>query len=71
MQYAIKGSDEQWEKALGGKDVSEAGTVQISSVRQKRKGVDDEDFEKEAMKEHHGKKAKTSKKKKKKGRKSV
>jgi hypothetical protein len=68
MQYAIKGSDEQWSKALNGKDISEAGNVQIRSVREKRKGVDDDDFAKEADKEPQSKKTKTGKQKKKKGR---
>jgi hypothetical protein len=68
MQYAIKGSDEQWNKALDGKDVSGSGSVQISSVREKRKGVDTEDFEREASTEQKLKKTKTGGKKNKKGR---
>ena len=52
MQYAIKGSDEQWTKALDGKEVGESGgTVQIKSVREKRKTVDEQDFEREANSE--------------------
>jgi len=66
MQYAVKGSEEQWGRALSGRDIAEAGTVQIRSVREKRKGVDEEDFKREA--EHQSKKAKSSKKKKKKKR---
>ena len=67
MQYAVKGSDEQWEKALDGKDnvIDESsGTVQIRSIREKRKSLDDEDFEKEAQFEQQSKKAGKSKKKK-------
>lgn len=52
MQYAIKGSDEQWQKALDGKEMTESGgTVQIKSVREKRKTVDEQDFEREANSE--------------------
>lgn len=66
MQYAIKGTDEQWEKALDGKTLNEAGTIQIRSVREKRKNVDDEDFEREAENDKKYKKHKSGKKKKKK-----
>ena len=68
MQYAIKGSDEQWEKALEGKDISENGSLQIRSIREKRKGVDETDFEREAQSEPASKKSKSNKKKKKKGK---
>jgi hypothetical protein len=73
MQYAIKGSDKQWEKALKGKEISESGTVQIHSVREKRKQLDEEDFKKEAELNPASKKQKANKKetKKKRGRKSV
>ena len=64
MQYAVKGSDAQWSKLLKDKNIDEPGTIQIQSVRQKRKGVDDDDFERE---EGNDKAAKKSKKKKKKG----
>lgn len=70
MQYAIKGSDEQWEKVLEGKEISESGTIQIQSVRGKRKQVDDEEIEKEAERNPASKKQIT-KKRKKKGRRSV
>ncbi len=63
MQYAIKGSDEQWEKILDGKEVGETGMVSVRSVREKRKAVDSEDMEKEAQHEKNG--SKKSKKKKK------
>jgi hypothetical protein len=65
MQFAIKGSDEQWSKALVGKEISESGTVQIRDVREKRKGVDETDYEHEAKSEPMSKKSKTSKQKKK------
>jgi N-acetyltransferase 10 len=69
MQYAIKGSDEQWKEVLNGKDMNESGTVAIRSVRQKRKIVDTEDFEREAKHESGKSKAgKSGKKKKIKGR---
>eukprot|EP00980_Cylindrotheca_fusiformis_P011822 scaffold2816_cov121-Cylindrotheca_fusiformis.AAC.38 len=71
MQYAIKGSDEQWEKALKGKEISESGTIQIQSVRAKRKQVDDEEIEKEAERNPSSKKQKANKKKKKRGRKPL
>ena len=63
MQYAIKGSDEQWEKILDRREVGETGMVSVRSVREKRKAVDAEDMEKEA--EHEKKSSKKSKKKKK------
>merc|ERR1712226_251934 len=58
MQYAIRGSDEQWKKALDGKEMNEAGTVSIKSIREKRKTVDQDDYEREAS--HETKKPKTS-----------
>jgi N-acetyltransferase 10 len=66
MEYAIKGSDDQWSKALDGKDMSGAGTVRIQGVREKRKNIDADEIEKEA--ERESKTNKTSTKKKKKGR---
>ena len=73
MQYAVKGSDEQWAKALEGKSVEGPGTVQIQGVRTKRK-IDDEVVEKEISQEENmykkskkGKKS-SSKKGSKKGR---
>ncbi|VEU42963.1 unnamed protein product [Pseudo-nitzschia multistriata] len=62
MQYSIKGSDEQWEKILDGKDISGTGMVSVKSVRDKRKAVDDEDMLKEATNDKE-KKSKKSKKK--------
>ena len=50
MQYVVKGSDEQWHKALDGKDISESGTIKIHSLQkvgEKRK-LDHEDIEREA-----------------------
>ena len=66
MQFAIKGTDEQWKQALDGKDINESGTIQIRSVREKRKKVDEKDFEKEAENDKTSKKHKSGKKKKKK-----
>lgn len=63
MQYAIKGSDKQWDKILDGKEITETGMVSVQSVREKRKAVDAEDMEKEAEHEKVG--SKKSKKKKK------
>jgi N-acetyltransferase 10 len=60
MQYAVKGSDEQWSKVLESGDLNEAGTVSIKSVRPKRKNVDTDDYEREAQHET----GKASKKKK-------
>ena len=75
MQYAVKGSNDQWTKALDGKSMDGPGTVQIQSVREKRK-IEDDDLEKEAAQEENmykkGKKSKpTSKKGSKKGRRSI
>jgi N-acetyltransferase 10 len=66
MQYAIKGSDEQWSKVLESGDLNEAGTVSIKSVRPKRKNVDTDDYEREAQ--HETGKASKKKKKSTKGR---
>lgn len=71
MQYAIKGSDEQWSKILDAKDLEEGtGTVQISTTRTKRKAIDEEAMEKEAEKEKLLQKSgsKKSKKSKKRGK---
>jgi N-acetyltransferase 10 len=65
MQYAIKGSDEQWNDALDGREVDANGTISIRSVREKRKSVDVEDFEKEAKSEHKTGSSRKIKKKKK------
>lgn len=48
MQYVVKGSDAQWEEALDGRDMNEAGTISIKSTREKRKHLGAEDFEHEA-----------------------
>jgi len=74
MQYVVKGSKEQWDKALDGKDLDTDGpaTVSIHSVREKRKALDEEDFEREATNDKitppksggKKKKGKSSKKKK-------
>jgi N-acetyltransferase 10 len=61
MQYAIKGTDDQWSQALDGMQVNEAGTVSIRSVREKRKNVDAEDIEKEGTTERKMKKSKKKK----------
>ena len=45
MQYAIKGTDDQWSSAL--KDREEAGTVAIKSVRESKRKLDDRDVERE------------------------
>lgn len=49
MQYVVKGSEEQWKKALKESIVDGPGTVQIHTTREKRK-LDDEDLEKESTK---------------------
>jgi N-acetyltransferase 10 len=66
MQYAIKGTDEQWGKVLEGKEIGETGTVSIRSVREKRKALDAEDFEKEAKVDRKSNSNSSSKKGKKK-----
>ena len=48
MQYVIKGSDDQWSKALEEKEVDDTtGTVKISSVRDAKRKLDQRDIEKE------------------------
>jgi N-acetyltransferase 10 len=44
--YVVKGSDEQWADALKGKE-TDATTVQIQSVREKRKALDEDDMKRE------------------------
>ena len=49
MQYSIRGTDQDWSKALKGKDV-DGETVQIMSMEEKRPGkrrVNDEDIQRE------------------------
>ena len=69
MQFAVKGSDEQWAKALEGREIRGPGTIQIESVREKRKQVNEDDFHKAADNDRVAKKRKSNKTKKKKGRK--
>lgn len=67
MQFAVKGTDEDWKKALGGQEVGSTGVVQIQSNaggKAKRK-LNQEDINKEA-----GIAPKSSSKKKKKSKKS-
>lgn len=68
MQYAVKGTDEQWDAIVNKKNLNESGTVQIQTLREKRK-LNEDDFDKEAQSEKKTKKTKSGKKKK--GRKSV
>jgi N-acetyltransferase 10 len=65
MQYAIKGSSEQWKKALKDKEIKGSGTIQIQRVREKRKAVDEEAMQNEALKD--GSRVPQSEKKSKKG----
>jgi hypothetical protein len=69
MQYAVKGSDDQWSQMLASNELNESGTVQIRSVREKRK-MEEGDVEKEVEAERTLKKTKGAASKKKKGRKS-
>lgn len=71
MQFAVKGSDEQWAKALKGKEITQSGTVQIESVREKRKQVNEEDFLKASDNDKMVTKKHKPNKNKKKGRKSL
>lgn len=69
MQYAVKGSNDQWAKALEGKNLGMDGpnTVQIQGVRTKRK-IDEEEVEKEMTQEENlYKKSKKGKKSPKQG----
>jgi len=75
MQYAVKGSNDQWAKVLDGKNLEGTGTVQIQGVREKRK-LDDDEVEKEMTQEENlykkrKKGKKSSKKTSKKGRRSI
>ncbi len=70
MQYAVKGSDEQWTKALNGKDIADSGTVKIHStqqVKEKRK-LDSDDIQREI--DNQTPKSKSSKDKKRSSKKS-
>jgi hypothetical protein len=70
MQYAVRGSDAQWAKALEGKSVDDGpATIQLQSTREKRK-LEEQDIEKEASQETKLKnmKGKKTKKKSKKSR---
>lgn len=68
MQYVVKGSDEQWRKVLDGHGHDGPGTVQIQSVRDKRRALEEDDIENEAKRDEtkrsSGKKNKKSKKRK-------
>ena len=67
MQYAIKGSNEQWQDALEMQKVDSKGTIQIRSQGEgsimKRK-LNDDDIEKEVSNQSSSRKDKSSKKKK-------
>jgi N-acetyltransferase 10 len=74
MRYVVKGSKDQWEKALEGQNLpeDEIGTVQIQATREKRKALEAEDIEREAANDKGAplprgakKKSKSSKKSKK------
>jgi N-acetyltransferase 10 len=47
MQYVVKGTDEQWEKALDGKKSVGGIPVQIESIREKRRTLNDNDVQRE------------------------
>ena len=72
MRYVVKGSDEQWKKALEGRELGGTGTIQISSVREKRK-IEEEDEEgaKKSKEPKMPSSHKKSKKAKKKSRRSI
>lgn len=62
INYAVKGTDEQWDNVLDGKDVDVSTTIQIKSSREKRK-VDEEEIEKEIERSKPGKGTKPKKRK--------
>jgi len=64
MQYAVKGTEDQWTQMLESNELNESGTVQIRSVREKRK-MEEGDVEKEVEAERTLKKTKGSSQKKK------
>ena len=73
MQYAIKGSNEQWQDALEMQKVDSKGTIQIRSQGEgsimKRK-LNDDDIEKEVSNQSSSRKDKSSNKKKKRSKKN-
>jgi N-acetyltransferase 10 len=69
MQYVVKGTAEQWEKVLEGKESVGATPVQIESIREKRRSLNDIDIEREVSRVGV-KKQKSDHKKSSKGRRS-
>jgi hypothetical protein len=72
MRYVVKGSKNQWEKALEGQHLphDEIGTVQIQATREKRKALEAEDIEREAANDKGAPSPRGSKKKSKSSTKS-
>jgi N-acetyltransferase 10 len=64
MQYVVKGSDNQWKKALEDKELDGPSTVQIHGLREKRRAVDEDDMEREDVNEKKTTKQRSSSKKK-------
>ena len=63
MQYAVKGSDAQWTKALEGRKVDgDSGHVKIQSVRETKRKLNDEDVAREAGQQDTKKKGKKQRK---------
>jgi N-acetyltransferase 10 len=68
MKFAIKGTDDDWNKALKGQEVSSSGVVQIESGAFKRK-LNQDDIDKEAGVSPKGSSSKKKKKRKSTGKK--
>ena len=68
MKFAIKGTDDDWNKALKGQEVSSSGVVQIESGAFKRK-LNQDDIDKEAGVSPKGGSSKKKKKRKSTGKK--
>jgi hypothetical protein len=49
MQYAVKGNEEQWRRALDGREATGGGMVQIHTVRPAKRKLEDKDIQREAQ----------------------
>jgi N-acetyltransferase 10 len=65
MQYAIKGSEADWSKALEGREVDESGVVSVKSVRKAKRKLEEKDIALEGTTNADAKKGKKEKQKRK------
>lgn len=63
VNFAITGTNEEWNKALNGEDPSNLKNIQIATQKEvkKKRRLDDEEIEKETNRSTPGKKKKESK----------